>query len=43
MSLGGLCQHYKVCVAEDTQARRELGLALLSITNVRAYNVQMVL
>ena len=43
VSLGRVCQHYKVCLAEETQARRELGLALLLVTDVRAYNVQMVL
>ena len=43
VSLGGVCQHYKVCLAEETQARRELGLALLLVTDVRAYSVQMVL
>ena len=43
VSLGRVCQHYKVCLAEETQARRELGLALLLVTDVRAYTVQMVL
>ena len=43
MSLGRVCQHYKVRLAEETQARRELGLALLLVTDVRAYSVQMVL
>ena len=43
VSLGRVCQHYKVCLAEETQARRELGLALLLVTDVRAYSVQMVL
>ena len=43
VSLGRVCQHYKVCLAEKTQARRELGLALLLVTDVRAYSVQMVL
>ena len=43
VSLGRVCQHYKVCLAEETQARRELGLTLLSVTSVRAYSVQMVL
>ena len=43
VSLGEVCQHYKVCLAEETQARRELGLALLLVTDVRAYSVQMVL
>ena len=36
VSLGRVCQHYKVCLAEETQARRELGLALLLGTDVRA-------
>ena len=43
VSLGRVCQHYKECLAEETQARRELGLALLLVTDVRAYSVQMVL
>ena len=43
VSLGRVCQHYKVCLAEETQARRELGLALLLVTDMRAYSVQMVL
>ena len=43
VSLGRVCQHYKVCLAEETQARRELGLALLLVTDVWAYSVQMVL
>ena len=43
VSLGRVCQHYKVCLAEETQARRELGLALLLVTDVRAYSVRMVL
>ena len=43
VSLGRVCKHYKVCLAEETQARRELGLALLLVTDVRAYSVQMVL
>ena len=43
VSLGRVCQHYKVCLAEETQARPELGLALLLMTDVRAYSVQMVL
>ena len=43
VSLGRVCQHYKVCLAEETQARREFGLALLLVTDVRAYSVQMVL
>ena len=43
VSLGRVCQHYKVCLAEETQARRDLGLALLLVTDVRAYSVQMVL
>ena len=43
VSLGRIRQHYKVCVAEETQARRELGWALLLVTDVRAYTVQMVL
>ena len=43
VSLGRVCQHYKVCLAEETQARRELGLALLPVTDVRACSVQMVL
>ena len=43
VSLGRVCQHYKVCLADETQARRELGLALLLVTDVRAYSVQMVL
>ena len=43
MSLGRVCQHYKVCLAEETQARRELGLALLLVTDLRAYSVQMAL
>ena len=36
VSLGRVCQHYKVCLAEETQACRELGLALLRVTDVRA-------
>ena len=43
VSLGRVCQHYKVCLAEETQARRELGLALPLVTDVRAYSVQKVL
>ena len=43
VSLGRVCQHYKVCLAQETQARSELGLALLLVTDVRAYSVQMVL
>ena len=43
VSLGRVCQHYKVCLAEETQARREWGLALLLVTDVRAYSVQTVL
>ena len=43
VSLRRVCQHYKVCLAEETQARREWGLALLLVTDVRAYSVQMVL
>ena len=43
VSLGRVCQHYKVCLAEETQGRRELSLALLLVTDVRAYSVQMVL
>ena len=43
VSLGPVCQLYKVCLAEETQARRELGLALLLVTDVRAYSVQLVL
>ena len=43
VSLGRVCQHYKVCLDEETQARRELGMALLLVTDVRAYSVQMVL
>ena len=43
VSLGRVCQHYKVCLAEETQARRELDLALLLVNDVRAYSVQMVL
>ena len=43
VSLGRACQHYKACLAEETQARRELGLVLLLVTDVRAYSVQMVL
>ena len=39
VSLGRVCQHYKVCLAEERQARRELGLALLLVTDVRAYSV----
>ena len=39
VSRGRVCQHYKVCLAKETQARRELGLALLLVTDVRAYNV----
>ena len=35
VSLGQVCQYYKVCLAEDVQARRELGLALLVVTDVR--------
>ena len=42
VSLGRVCQHYKVCLAEETQVRREWGLALLLVTDVRAYSVQMV-
>ena len=30
-----------MCLAEETQARREFGLALLLVTDVRAYSVQM--
>ena len=41
--LGRVCQHYKVCLAEDAQARREMGLALLLVTDVRAYSVQVIL
>ena len=36
VSLGRVCQHYKVCLAVEAQARRELGLALLLVTDVRA-------
>ena len=43
VSIGRVYQHYKVCLAEETQARREWGLALLLVTDVRAYSVQMVL
>ena len=43
VSLRRVCQHYKVCLAKKTQARRELCLALLLLTDVRAYSVQMVL
>ena len=43
VSLGRVCQQYKVCLAEETRARRELGLALLLVTDVRAYSVQMVI
>ena len=43
VSLGRVCQHHKVCLAEETQARRELGLVLLLVTDVRACSVQMVL
>ena len=43
VSLGRVCQHYNVCLAEEAQARRELGLALLLVTDMRAYSVQMVL
>ena len=43
VSLGRVCQHYKVCLAEETQARRGLGPALLLVTDVRAYSLQMVL
>ena len=43
VSLGRVCQHYKVCLSEETQARRELGLVLLLVTDVPAYSVQMVL
>ena len=43
VSLGRVCQHYKVCLAEETQARREMGLALLLVIDMRAYSVQMVL
>ena len=43
VSLRRVCQHYKVCLAEETQARREWGLALLLVTDVRAYSVQMFL
>ena len=43
VSLGRVCQHYKVCLAEDAQARRELGLVVLLGTDVRAYNVQIIL
>ena len=42
-SLGRVCQHYKVCLPEEAQGRRELGLALLLVTDMRAYSVQMVL
>ena len=42
VSLGRVCQHHKVCLAEETQACRELGPALLVVTDVRAYSVQMV-
>ena len=43
VSLGRVCQHYKVCLAEDAQARRELDPALRVVTYLRAYNVQMIL
>ena len=43
VSLGRVCQHYKVCLAEETQGRPESGMALLLVTDVRAYSVQMVL
>ena len=43
VSLGRVCQHYRVCFAEETQARRKLGPALLLVTDVRAYSVHMVL
>ena len=32
-----------MCLAEETEARRELGLALLLVTDVLVYSVQMVL
>ena len=41
-SLGRVCQHYKVCLAEDAQGRHKLGLALRMVTHVRASNVQMI-
>ena len=43
LSLGRVCQHYTLCLAEETQARRELGVAPLLVTDVRAYTVQRVL
>ena len=43
VSLGQICQHYKVCLAEDTQGRGELGPPLLLVANVRAYSVQIIL
>ena len=43
VSLGRVYQHYKVCLAEETQTRRELGLALFLVSDVRACRVQMVL
>ena len=39
VSLRRVCPHYKVCLAEETQARRELGPALLLVTDVRSSNV----
>ena len=41
--LGRVCQQYNVCLAEDAQARCKLGVALLLVTDVRAYSVQMIL
>ena len=43
VSLRRACQHYKVCLAEDAHARRELGPVLLLVSDVRAYSVQMIL
>ena len=43
VSLAHVCQHYNVCLAEDAQARHELGLGLLLVTNMRAYSVHIIL
>ena len=43
VSLRRVCQHYKVCLAEDRSTRRELSPALLLVSEVRAYSVQMIL
>ena len=39
VSLGPVCQLNKVCLTDDANARRELGLALLLVSDVRAYSV----